>query len=63
MIKVWVLIAYMWSGYSGGPFVIDNIATQQDCERVAANINYLSKESNGLYSNSPTRCVEVWKIK
>lgn len=63
MIKVWVLIAYMWTGYSGGPLVIDNIASESECERLAQNIRVLSKGETGFYSYSPSRCVEVWKVK
>lgn len=64
MIKVWVLIAYLYSGNAGGPFIIDNIATQQDCERVAENVKYMaSLSTHTLYSTVPTRCVEVRKIK
>lgn len=61
MIKVWVLIAYMWTGNAGGPLVIDNIASQQECERVAENIRYMTRDT--LLNGTPTRCVEVWKIK
>lgn len=64
MIKVWILIAYMQTGYSGGPLVVDNIATQQECVRLAANVRYIAEDTNNYLSrNIPTRCVEVWKVK
>ena len=64
MIKVWVLIAYLYSGNVGGPLVIDNLASQQDCLRLSENIEYMARTNNyRLYSNVPARCVEVWKVK
>ena len=63
MIKVWVLIAYMWAGYAGGPVIIDNIASKSECERLVQSIKYLSSSDSRLYSNPPSTCIEVWKVK
>ncbi len=54
-VSVWVLVFYI-SGYSaGGPSVIDNIATLQECQRVAG---LLPKNSEDR-----TRCIEVLKTR
>jgi len=58
MIKVWVLVFYMSTGYqSGGPAVIDNIASADECQRVAKIMN----EWKSPYAI--VRCIEVWKVK
>lgn len=63
MIKVWVLVAFIGYTHTGGPLVIDNIATQHECVRLADNIKYLAKNNPSIYLDAHTRCVEVWKIK
>lgn len=57
---VWTLVIYMNTSalipQSGGPTVIDNISTQQECERVAV---LLTDRSGTRY----TRCIQVQKVK
>lgn len=59
MISVWILVFYMKSTNvefrSGGPAIIDNIATQEECRRVAKVV----MEADGAYY---ARCIEVRKI-
>jgi hypothetical protein len=57
MTSVWILVFYMAGYQAGGPAVIDNISTQQECERVAALLSDLRRWSND------SRCIEVRKIK
>jgi hypothetical protein len=57
MTSVWILVFYMAGYQAGGPAVIDNISTQQECERVAALLSDLRRWS------SDSRCIEVRKIK
>ena len=60
MIKVWVLVFYMGvSGHqakAGGPMVIDNIATKEECARVHKLLGEWSYGKGG-------QCIEVWKVK
>lgn len=53
MMTVWILILYMGGSNSGGPAVIDNIASRAECERVKAVIN----------TRYSSQCIEVWKVK
>lgn len=53
---VWVLVLYMSFGHQGGPTVIDNIASQAECERVRA---LLTKNTRTV--DNSTLCVEVKK--
>lgn len=53
---VWVLVLYMSFGHQGGPTVIDNIASQAECERVRALLT-----KNVRTSDSSTLCIEVRK--
>jgi hypothetical protein len=55
--SVWVLVFYMATGFeSGGPAVIDNIATMEECQRISTLIPTYG------YSQ-PARCIEVRKAK
>jgi hypothetical protein len=56
-ISVWVLFVWMYGGYGGGPTVIDNIATIQECQRVSV----LIKDIYGHKAES--FCLEVRKVK
>lgn len=57
MIKVWILWVYMSTPYyGGGPMVVDNIATQEECLR----LQKVFRENS--YVNR-SRCLEVVKIK
>jgi hypothetical protein len=53
-VKVWILIFYMGGTTSGGPAVIDNIATREECQR----IEKVMGEVRGM---TASRCIEVWK--
>ena len=54
---VWVLVIYMsGNGHNGGPTVIDNIATQEECVRVSQVV----AQSNRTDS---LRCIQVKKVK
>lgn len=55
-IYVWVLVIYMSGGRDGGPTMIDNISTMQECQRVSQVI----RES---YLIESTRCIQVQKVK
>lgn len=55
-IYVWVLVIYMSGGRDGGPTMIDNISTMQECQRVSQVI----RES---YLVNSTRCIQVQKVK
>lgn len=55
-IYVWVLVIYMSGGRDGGPTMIDNISTMQECQRVSQVI----RES---YLVDSTRCIQVQKVK
>jgi len=52
--KVWVLLIYMSWYNTGGPVVIDNIATQQECVRIQQIVRARSE-----YRSS--QCMEVHK--
>ena len=57
MIKVWVLWVYMGATYyGGGPMIVDNIATKEECIRlqnVMHEGNYVKR----------SKCFEVVKVK
>ena len=53
---VWVLVFYMGSSYNGGPAVIDNIATKEECVRVQQIVLRAKRIDDA-------RCIEVKKVK
>lgn len=59
-IYVWVLLIYMQSHQyeyrGGGPVVIDNITTMEECQRVAK----IATERDGTRY---ARCIQVQKVK
>ncbi len=55
-IAVWVLVIYMSGGRDGGPTVIDNISTLQECTRVAEVLR------PSRYTDR-VQCVEVRKVR
>lgn len=58
MTYVWVLVIYM-SGYNaGGPAVIDNIATKDECARVQE----ILMAHNAVGANTGARCIQVGKV-
>lgn len=57
MISVWILVFWMAADKAGGPAVIDNIASQQECVRMQALIREIREW--GFSS----RCIEVRKAK
>lgn len=60
MIYVWVLVIYMTTHQhttqSGGPTIIDNITTMEECQRVA---KIVSERDGTKYA----RCIQVQKVK
>jgi hypothetical protein len=39
-VLVWVLVAYFsWGNREGGPAVVTDLATREECERLAARLN------------------------
>jgi uncharacterized protein involved in tolerance to divalent cations len=48
----------MYGGYGGGPTVIDNIATEQECQRISTAIKKQYK-----YEAPSIICLEVRKVK
>lgn len=55
-IYVWVFIAYVGAGHGGGPMVIDNIVTKEQCEIL------INKVENSYWVRKP-QCVLVEKVK
>lgn len=55
--KVWVLLIYMSGVQQGGPTVVDNIASQAECERLRAAVHKL-----GRVVNDSTVCLEAVKV-
>lgn len=59
--KVWVLIYYLgvtsYRSEGGGPLVIDNIATKDECVRVMNELN------NFESVRRRAMCIEVTKVK
>lgn len=54
---VWILVFYMsGSSHNGGPAVIDNIATMEECVRVQ-KIVLDSRRADSA------RCIEIRKVK
>lgn len=54
-ISVWVLVFYMSHRRDGGPSLIDNISTKQECQRVA---EIISKDKR----TDIAQCIEVRKV-
>ncbi len=59
VVKVWVLL--MISSQNGGsaPFVIENIASREECERVG---QLMTDKSGEDFRAQRFRCVEVEKV-
>ena len=55
--NVWILVFYLHLDRSGGPAIIDNIATAEECQRVQALVMEVRRISG------PGRCIEVRKVK
>jgi hypothetical protein len=54
---VWVLVFYMAGGsYNGGPAVIDNIATKEECVRIQQIVLTAKRIDDA-------RCIEVRKVR
>lgn len=66
MIKVWILIVLLSGdtrGYNAnGPLVIENIASQSECQRVLAHVKDMDDPKNLRWWAGSYRCVEVWKV-
>lgn len=57
MIYVWVLVFYTSTYQAGGPAVIDNIATREECMRIRPMFD------DGYNTAKPARCIQVGKVK
>lgn len=55
-ITVWVLVFYLGTFQSGGPAVVDNIATQAQCEKLRDQIR--AERRGGMFV-----CVPVKKLR
>lgn len=58
MIKVWLLLVIINTG-NPDTVVVDNIATKDECHRIAATF----KENRTIKNWGYTRCIEVNKVK
>lgn len=56
MIFVWILVFYTSTYQAGGPAVIDNIATRDECMRIRPMFD---DDRTG----KPARCIQVGKVK
>lgn len=56
---VWVLVIYMGGTGQGGPTIIDNISTAEECDRVAKVIY----QSGAYPFYKGLRCIQVQKVK
>lgn len=56
MIYVWVLVFYTSASQAGGPAVIDNIATRDECMRIRPMFD---DDRTGKLA----RCIQVGKVK
>ena len=65
MIEVFILIIYLQQGRGGGPTLIDNISTAQECERVGKEITRSPSEwgYKGVFAGSEYKCIKVQKVK
>lgn len=57
--SVWVLVFYVAGFRAGGPAVIDNISTVQECQRVLSVL----EETYGRGTDIRGRCIEVRKAR
>lgn len=60
MIKVFILIAHISAGHGSGTTIIDNLASQEECDRVGS---ILKEDIHGLLVRVETMCIEVEKAK
>ncbi len=62
-IVVWVLVGFLGAYYKGGPIVIDNIASQQNCEAVRELVlsTHRNEPGDAFRGSGPTwaRCIQV----
>lgn len=56
-VVVWVLVTYISSASGGGPMVVDNIATRENCEALA---KVIEAEDVGRWTR--TKCIAVRKV-
>lgn len=55
IVKVWVLIIFMRIGYAGGPVIVDNIASQEDCVFIQNNMKQ-------VYTYEHSKCIQYDKV-
>lgn len=58
VITVWVLVGFMGISGAGGPIVVDNIASQEDCNALKASLEGKGGFRNGM----PLDCHAVPKV-
>lgn len=56
-VKVWILVMYMTANAHGGPAVVDNIASQAECEKLRTAVLQLRHAEA-----RSTVCLEVVKL-
>ncbi len=66
MTSVWTLLIYVavgtqTHGSSGGPLIIDNIASHAECERVAGEIHGEFQKLGSALMQTKSKCLEVKK--
>ena len=54
-VSVWILIIYMGNGAGGGPLVVDNIASEKDCNWLSTQIDIWTPRADNF------RCFRVVK--
>lgn len=58
---VWVLVFYIGGSREGGPTIIDNISSMQECERVRTTLIKRSMFTGEKYTAG--QCIKVEKKK
>lgn len=63
-VVVWILVMYIGWVKAGGPIVIDNIDSKQNCEAAAQQIKmtYALDKDDVIYAGKH-RCIAVRKVK
>jgi hypothetical protein len=59
-VKVWVLLMITLQNQGTGSFVIDNIVTEAECQRIGT---LMADKEGGDFRAHKFRCVEVEKVK
>lgn len=63
-VVVWILVMYIGWVKAGGPIVIDNIDSKQNCEAVAQQIKMTyTLDKHDVIHAGKHRCIAVRKVK